>query len=75
MMKIEIKKIGNSDGLLLPKEAMQRFDLKRGQELIFTELPGGGFQAVPYDPDFERTLEIAEQTMDKYRDTLAVLAK
>jgi putative addiction module antidote len=74
-MKIEIKKIGNSDGLLLPRELMQRLDLKRGQELHITELAGGGFQAMPYDPDFERTMELADQTMDKYRDTLAVLAK
>jgi len=75
LMKIEIKKIGNSDGLLLPRELMQRLDLKRGQELHITELPGGGFQAMPYDPDFERTMEIADQMMDKYRDTLAALAK
>lgn len=39
-MKVEIKKIGNSDGLLLPKELMQRLDLKRGQQLHITELPG-----------------------------------
>ncbi|MEH2531613.1 putative addiction module antidote [Bradyrhizobium sp. AZCC 1588] len=74
-MKIEIKKIGNSDGLLIPRELMQRLDLKRGQQLHITELPGGGFQALPYDPDFERTMELAEDTMDKYRDTLATLAK
>jgi putative addiction module antidote len=74
-MKIEIKKIGNSDGLLIPRELMQRLDLKRGQQLHITELPGGGFQALPYDPDFERTMELAEETMDKYRDTLATLAK
>ena len=74
-MKIEIKKIGNSDGLILPRELMQRFDLKRGQELHITELAGGGFQALPYDPDFERTMELAEETMDTYRDTLATLAK
>ena len=72
-MKIEIKKIGNSDGLLLPRELMQRLDLKRGQELHITELAGGGFQAMPYDPDFEKTMEIADETMDKYRDTLAKL--
>ena len=30
---------------------------------------------MPYDPDFEKTLELADQTMDKYRDTLAELAK
>ena len=74
-MKVEIKKIGNSDGLLLPKELMQRLDLKRGQLLHVVELAGGGFQAIPYDPDFEKTMEIADEIMDKYRDTLAALAK
>ena len=74
-MKIEIKKIGNSDGVILPRELMQRLDLKRGQLLHINELPGGGFQALPYDPDFETTLKIAEEIMDEYRDTLAALAK
>lgn len=74
-MKLEIKKIGNSDGLLLPKELMQRLDLQRGQELYVTELAGGGLQLMPYDPDFERTMEAADEVMDKYKDTLAILAK
>jgi putative addiction module antidote len=74
-MKVEIKKIGNSDGVILPKELMQRLDLKRGQQLHITELAGGGFQALPYDPDFEKTMDVAEEVMDEYRDTLAALAK
>jgi putative addiction module antidote len=74
-VKIEIKKIGNSDGLILPKELMQRLDLKRGQELHVTELAGGGLQLLPYDPDFEKTMQIADELMDEYRDSLAVLAK
>jgi putative addiction module antidote len=74
-MKIEIKKIGNSDGFILPRELMQRLDLKRGQQLHITELAGGGFQALPYDPDFEKTMGFAEEIMDEYRDTLATLAK
>jgi putative addiction module antidote len=74
-MKVEIKKIGNSDGLILPRELMQRLDLKRGQQLHVTALAGGGFQALPYDPDFEKTMDIAEEIMDEYRDTLAALAK
>ena len=74
-MKIEIKKIGNSDGLILPRELMQRLDLKRGQVLHVTELAGGGLQLLPYDPDFEKTIEIADGVMDEYRDTLSVLAK
>jgi putative addiction module antidote len=74
-MKVEIKKIGNSEGLILPRELMQRLDLKRGQQLHITELAGGGFQALPYDPDFEKTMDIAEEIMDEYRDTLAALAR
>lgn len=74
-MKIEIKKIGNSDGVILPRELMQRLDLKRGQELHIVELAGGGFQALPFDPDFDETMKIADELMDEYRDTLAALAK
>jgi antitoxin MazE len=74
-MKIQIKKIGNSDGLILPKELMQRLDLKRGQQLYIVELAGGGFQALPYDPDFEQTMDLADEIMDEYRDTLTALAK
>ncbi|MGH6736027.1 MAG: AbrB/MazE/SpoVT family DNA-binding domain-containing protein [Methyloceanibacter sp.] len=74
-MKIEIKKIGNSEGFILPRELMQRLGLKRGQALHITELPGGGFQALPYDPDFEKTLEIVDEIIDEYRDTLSALAK
>ena len=74
-MKLEIKKIGNSDGVILPRELMQRLDLKRGQQLYVVELAGGGFQAMPYDPDFEKMMEVADQTMDEYRDTMSALAK
>jgi antitoxin component of MazEF toxin-antitoxin module len=56
-MRIEIKKIGNSDGLILPRELMQRLDLKRGQFLHVVELAGGGFQAIPYGPRFRRYSE------------------
>jgi len=74
-MRIEIKKIGNSDGFILPRELMQRLDLKRGQWLHVVELAGGGFQAIPYDPDFEETMKIADEIMDEYKDTLADMAK
>ena len=54
---------------------MQRLGLKRGQTLHVTELAGGGFQALPYDPDFEKTMEIVDEIIDEYRDTLSALAK
>jgi putative addiction module antidote len=74
-MKIEVKRIGNSDGFLLPRELMQRLDIKRGQAFSIVELAGGGLQLLPYDPDFEATMEVADEIMDEYRDTLATLAK
>jgi len=73
-MKIQIKKIGNSHGLILPEELMQRLDLKRGQELHIVELAGGGFQVLPCDPDFEKTMDVADEIIDEYRDTLTALA-
>jgi putative addiction module antidote len=74
-MKIEIKKIGNSDGLILPRELMRKLDLKRGQQLHVTEMAGGGLQLLPYDPDFEETMQVVDGIIDEYRDTLAALAK
>jgi hypothetical protein len=43
--------------------------------LHIVELAGGGFQALPYDPDFEQTMDVADEIIDEYRDTLAALAK
>jgi antitoxin component of MazEF toxin-antitoxin module len=74
-VKIEVKRIGNSDGFILPRDFMERFDIKRGQQFHATELAGGGIQLLPYDPDFELTLDLADEIMDEYRDTLATLAK
>ena len=74
-MKIEIKRIGNSTGVILPKELLTRLQLKQGQQLHITELPGGGFQALPYDPEFQKTMEIVDEIIDEYRDTLTALAK
>ena len=74
-MKIEIKRIGNSTGVILPRELLTRLQLKQGQQLHITELPSGGFQALPYDPEFQKTMEIVDEIIDEYRDTLAALAK
>ncbi|HEX8666252.1 MAG TPA: AbrB family transcriptional regulator [Beijerinckiaceae bacterium] len=74
-MKLEIKKIGNSTGLLLPKELLARQNLSQGDWLSVAEVAGGGFYLTPYDPTFEKGLEIAERAMKTYRNALAELAK
>jgi putative addiction module antidote len=75
VMTIEIRKIGNSVGVILPKELLARFNLKEGDKLFPVEQANGGLLLTPHDPDFEETMEIADGIMDKYRDTLAALAK
>jgi putative addiction module antidote len=74
-MKIEVKKIGNSTGLILPKELLAKLQLKQGDVLFVTELAEGGLKLVPHDPTFERGMEIARKAMKTYRNALRELAK
>jgi putative addiction module antidote len=74
-MKLEIKKIGNSTGVILPKELLSRLNLAQGEWVYVTELPDGGVRLTPYDPDFEEVMRLSDEVMDEYRDTLRALAK
>jgi putative addiction module antidote len=73
-MKLEIKKIGNSTGLILPKELLARLGLEQGDELVVSEV-AHGFTAVKSDATFEKGLEIARKAMKTYHNTLKQLAK
>ncbi|MCX5516390.1 AbrB family transcriptional regulator [Kaistia algarum] len=74
-MKLEIKKIGNSTGLILPKELLAKLDLKQGEWLNVTENADGSIRLSTYDPDFDKAMQIAERAMKTYRNALAELAK
>jgi putative addiction module antidote len=74
-MKLELKKIGNSTGVILPKELLNRLGLKQGDDVYVVEMTGGDIRLTRYDPDFEETMEIMDDLMDEYRDTLKALAK
>ena len=73
-MKLEIKKIGNSTGLILPRDLIAKLNLQQGQWLYVTDLPDGGVRLTPYDPDFEETMRLVDEIMDEYKDTLRALA-
>jgi len=75
MVQLKIVRIGNSLGVRLPREVLSRMHVGDGDKLILTEAPEGGYRLSPYDPEFERQLEIAEQGMRDYRNTLRELAK
>ena len=72
-MKIKITTIGNSAGVVLPKDLLARLRLAKGDELFVTELPDG-IKLTPYDPEFERQMEVAEKVMRKRRSLLRKLA-
>jgi putative addiction module antidote len=74
-MKLEVKKIGNSTGLILPKELLSRLNLAQGDWLSVTEGGDGSVRLSPLDPTFEKGMEIAEKAMKTYRNALSKLAK
>ena len=72
---IQIKKIGNSLGLILSKDMLSRLKLKEGDKLHIVEQTERGIKLSPYDPKHARAMEIARKIMHEYRDTFAALAK
>lgn len=73
-LKLKVTRIGNSNGVVLPKEAMARLKIEAGDTIFLTEAPGG-YRIVNYDPDFEATMEAARKVMRKRRTLLRSLAK
>ena len=73
--KVELKKIGNSAGVILSKEVMARLQLSVGDKFYATLAPEGGIRLTPYDPDFEKAMEVARRGMKIYRNALAELAR
>ncbi|TXM73861.1 AbrB family transcriptional regulator [Methylobacterium sp. WL69] len=74
-MKLEVKKIGNSTGLILPKELLTKLNIAQGDWLSVIENSDGSVRLSPLDPTFERGMEIAEKAMKTYRNALSELAK
>lgn len=74
MVKLKIRAVGTSAGVILPKEALAHLGVHEGDELYLVESPDG-YQVTPYDPEFERQIESARKGMDAYRNTLRELAK
>jgi len=74
MLTLKLTAIGNSVGVVLPKEALDKLHLKKGDKVYLTESPEG-FRLTPYDPEFEKQMTAARQIMRKRREVLRELAK
>lgn len=74
MIELKLRRIGNSLGAVFPRTALDRLKLREGERVFLTETPDG-YRITPYDPEFERQMELAEEGMAAYRNTLRTLAK
>lgn len=74
MLKAKITTVGNSTGMVLPKEALAKLHVAKGDQVFLVETPNG-FEITAYDPEFERQMELGKQVMRRYRNALRELAK
>jgi putative addiction module antidote len=74
MHALKLTQIGNSVGLILPKEVLARLKLEKGDTVFVTETPEG-VAITPYDPGLEEQIEAGRAFMRDFRDTFHELAK
>ena len=72
--KLKLTAIGNSTGVILPKEVLERLRVGRGDELQVLETPNG-IELTPFDPEFAEQMEAAEKVMRRRRNLLKKLAE
>jgi len=66
--------IGNSAGIILPKEVLARLNVQKGDTLYVQETPAG-LQISPFDDEFAAKMEVAERVLRRYRDAFKRLAE
>ncbi len=74
MTGLKLTRVGNSVGVVLPKESLARLKLDVGDTVYLTESPDG-FRLTPYDPEFAAQYAVAENVMKRRRTALRELAK
>jgi putative addiction module antidote len=72
--KLKLTAIGNSTGVILPRELLEKLRVERGDELMVLETPDG-IKLTTYDPEFAEQMDVAEKLMKERRDLLRKLAE
>lgn len=75
MSALKLTQIGNSVGVILPKDLLARLRLEKGDTLFVTEVANGAILLSPYSAEFESQMEAARAVMKKRRNVLHELAK
>ncbi len=74
MTTLKVTTVGNSTGVVLPREVLQHLRVQKGDVLYVLEMPNG-VQLTPYSPEFAHQVEVAEDVMRDDRDVLKRLAE
>ncbi|WP_291014394.1 AbrB/MazE/SpoVT family DNA-binding domain-containing protein [Hydrogenophaga sp.] len=74
MHTLKLTQIGNSVGVILPKEILNRLDIEKGDEVFLTDSPDG-FRLTVHNPEFEAQMRVARDIMKSRRAVLRELAK
>ena len=74
-MQLEIKKIGNSTGVILPKELLAQLEWQQGDQIFVTIEPDKAIRITRHDPQHAEVMRLAREVMHEYHATLTELAK
>ena len=74
MAVLKVTTVGNSVGVILPKELLERLRVGKGDSLYVIETKQG-IELTPYNPEFANQMEVAERVMREDRDALRKLAE
>lgn len=74
-LELKVRKIGDSVGVILPKEVLSYLKAGEGDVLRVTEEANGSLRIRPAKTDFDRQMETAQHVVERYRDTLRELGK
>jgi putative addiction module antidote len=75
VLQLKLRKVGNSVGVVLPKEALTHLNVEEGDIICVTDAADGTLRVSATSPDFTRQMEVARDIMRRYRNTFRELAK
>ena len=74
-LELKLRKVGNSVGVVLPKEVLAYLSAREGDSVSLTNAADGTLRVSPTKPEVARQLAVAQDVMHRYRNTLRELAK
>jgi putative addiction module antidote len=75
VIELKLRKVGNSVGVVLPKEVLARLNVAEGDSVCLTDATDGSLRLAAANSEFARQMEAVQDVVSRYRNTLRELAK